>query len=222
MSQKENIDQLIQIIHNQNAWYIGLLSVLIAIIAIFLTFYSFQQKRISDEQVKKFNVEIKKAWKINEDLKHSNESIIQYSLTAMARENYFATTDWDQRAELYLTSKQMFEVYYQNNKILENNLNMAKRATVFASEQKFSDLLINDYKESNHDGSSDFQSKAYNKVKKAYLMKASNDPIDYDFLDKFDYDYLKRIGHEIQNDDIQSKWFIELEKVNNFWTNETL
>lgn len=224
MNNEQNIDQLIQIIHEQNSWYIGMLGVFIAIVAIFLTFYSFQQKRISDEQIEKFNTEVKNAQKINEDLKNSNESIIQYSLTAMARENYIATTDWDQRAELYISSKRMFEAYYKTNKKLRINLIMAKKAAVYASRQKFEDLLITDYKMS-HPGEKRtglIYPEAYDKVKKGYSMKNSEDTVDFEYLDNFDFNYLRKLGQEIKSDDIQLVWFTELEKVNNFWINETL
>lgn len=220
MDKKDSIDQLIQIIHNQNAWYLAWFFGLVAVIGIFLGFYSYQQKRISDEQVEKFNNEIKKSWKINEDLKRSNESIIQYSLVSMARENYPATTDWNQRAELYLSSKRMFETYYKNNREIQKNLDMAKRATVAAAYQKFSDLLTKDRKKR----ISDFEDRdeVFTLVRKGFVMKKSEDPLYYEYLDRFDNDYLKTLGHKIQSEDIQAEWFTELEKVNNFWVKETL
>lgn len=223
MSQKENIDQLIQIIHNQNAWYLGWVFGLLGVIGIFLGFYSYQQKRISDKQVEKFNNEIKKAWKINEDLKRSNEAIIQYSLASMAREGYLATTEWKQRAELYLSSKRMFKNYYKDNEKIQNNLDMAKRAATWAALQKFCDLLTTDRQKNISDTDKlDDRAEVLSIIQKGFVMKKSKDPLNYAYLERFNYAYLQKIGHEIQNDDIQSKWFTELEKVNNFWTNETL
>lgn len=215
MNKKESIDQLIQIIHNQNSWYIGLLGVLLAVITIFLTFYSFQQKRISDEQVEKFNNEIKKAWEINEDLKRSNETIIQYTLQSMSHEEYFVKTDWQQKAKLYLSSKSMFEKYYQKNDDLKLILKIAKGGAVIGSKRYFEYLLEEDGK---HLDITEW----INKWNEIYKVGKRNDKQFWGYLVDFNYEEMLQLGNTIQNVQLKNKWFVELDKVNNFWINEVL
>lgn len=217
----EQVEQLIQIIHEQNAWYIGAIAVVVAVMTIFLTFYSFQQKKISDEQVKKFNAEITRAKEISADLKDSNESIIQYSLAIMDRENRWVTTDWDQREKLYFTAKTMYKNYYSDNKELGSSLKGAAYNVVAASKQAFEVLLEKDGKTDINDSTDDGK-KWRSKLNSAYVNEKSDKGIFYDELGEFNYSILKGIGHELNHSNIQIEWFDLLKKVNDFWDNEVL
>lgn len=217
----EQIEQLIQIIHEQNAWYIGAIGFVIAVMTIFLTFYSFQQKKISDEQVKKFTAEIKKAEKISADLKDSNESIIQFSLDMMHRENRWVTTNWDQRARMFLAAKSMYLKYYRDNQELKLDLEKAKLDVINASKQSFEVLLKQDGKEYIV-GAVDEHKEWHDRLKSAYIMKKSAKGFVYRTLEKVNYSEMKEIGHDLDKPNVQNEWFCLLDKVNNFWINETL
>ena len=199
-------------IHEQNDWYIGAIGFVIAVMAILLTFYSFQQMRISDKQVEKFTAEIKKAEKISEDLKTSNEAILKYSLSAMNREHYTVNTDWKQQANLFYESRNMYYKYYSQNKELRQKLIESRGAVVFASRQLFEDLLKSDSRDS-YD--------AYDfKLSKLYVTERSfQGDVSIEVLVDFNYEKMQEIGHGLKNPDIQSKWFNQLDKVNDFWIN---
>lgn len=208
----EQIEQLIQIIHEQNGWYIGAISFVIAVITIFLGFYSFQQKKISDKQVEKFTAEIKRAEKISEDLKTSNEAILQYSLSVMNRESYIAHTAWKQQANLFFKSQDMYHKYYSQNKELRQKLIEAKAAVVMASRQLFEGLLKKDDKTYDEIHSPKFQS--------AYVSDwVFQGDMNIQVLVDFDYQKMKEIGHSLKSPDVQSQWFNQLEQVNDFWCN---
>ncbi|MEK2552490.1 hypothetical protein [Lactiplantibacillus plantarum] len=208
----EQIEQLIQIIHEQNAWYIGAIGFVVAVMTIFLTFYSFQQKRISDRQIEKFTAEIKRAERISADLKESNEAILQYSLSVMNRESYMAHTAWKQQANLFFKSQDIYHKYYSQNKELKQKLTDAKAAVVMASQQSFEGLLKKDDKTYDEIHSPEFQS--------AYVLEwVFQEDMNFQVLVDFDYQKMKEIGHGLKSPDVQSQWFNQLEQVNNFWSN---
>lgn len=209
MSQKENIEQLIQIIHNQNAWYLEWIFGLLGVIGIFLGFYSYQQKKISDKQVNKFNEKINSLEKIIEDLKYSNESTLNYSLVAMSREAFVDTTSMEERLKSYKASKRMYETYYSNNVNLKRNLNIAARSVVLASIEYFEKILADDGID-----------KTYQEIKDAYKIGIDEELSWQKILVDVDFDKLVKRGHELNDEKLQMRWFNTLGTIRTFWEEE--
>lgn len=211
MSQKENIDQLIQIIHSQNAWYLEWIFGLLGVIGIFLGFYSYQQKKISDKQVNKFNEKINSLEKIIEDLKYSNESTLNYSLVAMSREAFGDATSMEVQLKSYEASKEMYKIYYGDNKEIERNLGLAARSVVLASENDFAQLLKKDG--TDVDDASD-------SVKKAYVKDINKKIGPQLILNELKFGELSRLGANLKNEATKEEWFEKLSYVNKFWKEE--
>ncbi|WP_426423340.1 hypothetical protein [Pediococcus acidilactici] len=209
MSQKENIEQLIQIIHNQNAWYLGWIFGLLGVIGIFLGFYSYQQKKISDKQVNKFNEKINSLEKIIEDLKYSNESTLNYSLVAMSREAFVDTTSMEEQLKSYKASKKMYETYYSDNANLKRNLNLAARSVVVASIDYFEKILADDGVD-----------RTYPEIKDAYKIGIDEELSWQKLLVDVDFDKLVKRGHELNDEKLQMRWFNTLGTIKTFWEEE--
>lgn len=211
MDKKDSIDQLIQIIHNQNTWYLAWFFGLLTVIGIFLGFYSYQQKKISDEQVDKFNEEINSLRQIIEDLKYNNEATLNYSLVAMSREAFIDKTSMEEQMKSYNASKMMYETYYIDNTDLKRNLNLAARSVVVASIEYLKKLLIDDGVDS---------SKAYGLIINAYVVGVDKELSWQPILVNVDFNKLASRGHELKNEQIQMEWFSILRTIKTFWKEE--
>lgn len=211
MNKKDSIDQLIQIIHNQNAWYLAWFFGLLTVIGIFLGFYSYQQKKISDEQVDKFNEEINSLRQIIEDLKYSNEATLNYSLVAMSREAFVDTTSMEEQLKSYKASKKMYETYYSDNANLKRNLNLAARSVALASIDYFEKILADDGVD-----------RTYPEIKDAYEIGVVKELSWQEILIDVDFDKLVKRGHKLNNEKLQMRWFNTLGTIRTFWKEEVV
>lgn len=220
MNKAQVIQALIDQIANQNNWYLGLIGAGLALIGIFVAYTSFQQKKISDEQVKKFNDAVKQAQQVSKDLQIANKSMLEYVLTSMSREGYLASiVDWQQKANFYITTKEMVLKYYENDQFIAEKMVHAKRAVLLASENSFRNLLLLEQSGTLQTNLSEENSKLLKEAYQVHDMTLEMPVREYYCYDK---DKLANIGHTFKNTNLQQQWFKELEEFNNFWDNETL
>lgn len=214
------MEELINQIHEQNAWYIAVIGILVTIITIFLAYMGYEQKKISDKQVKKFQTAIKKSQEISQGILENNQSLLQYSLASMANEGYLnPIVEWHQKAQLYLTAKHATETYYSDNGELSRKLIHAKRSTLYSSQRTFEQLIILDEAGTLQTGISKGK---YDELAVAY--KKSTPTFEVPMQEYIDYDrnQLIKIGHEFKDGKLQQEWFKQLNEFNKFWDEETL
>lgn len=217
MSKQNSVQQLVDMVRDQNVWYLTFIGLLVGIVAIFLAYNGYQQKKISDRQVAKFTSEIEKARKISEDLKKSNERIIQFSLGVMSNEGYMdAIVEWRKKAELYVASKRMFLTYYSGNHILLEDLAHAKLSVLFAFRRKLEDIIRFD------DGTTDYaRSVNYQQMKECFEVSEMKYPVFNKEVYNYDDQKLRQIGKSLQKEDAINDWYMELNEFNKFWNDET-
>lgn len=219
----EQIEQLIQIIHEQNAWYIGAIGFVIAVIAIFLTFYSFQQKKISDKQVDKFQKAIDKANKQSEQLKQQYDDLNQqvqkqiktlaeYSMAQMSREGYIGGTRLSGRLEFYNKMKLLVNSQYPNDDKMKQRLQSNYSAVLLGFRLE---LLIIAEKSFKTDYTSSHSAPKLNNIYDAFHNDESQLLDEYIGINSIDVEMLKTFGKKINK--YQAEWYVMVSRLEKFY-----
>ncbi|QLQ50969.1 hypothetical protein H0E85_05085 [Lactiplantibacillus plantarum] len=133
MTKAEALKNAIEQINNQNTMYWAILGVIITLIGIFLAGNYFQQKRISDKQVEKFqkaieaanekNAALQSKYEMLNDSIHSQiKSLSKYSMTQTIRNDMIGGVRLKDRISFYIETQQLVQDKYASDMDMKKKL----------------------------------------------------------------------------------------------------